>query len=283
MKTYRPDVPDMATTPVIFCADDFGLNRPVNDGILALARQGRLSATSCMTKGATFASDAPALAELTIGKGLHLNLTEAQTGTRIALPLRELIRRCYLHNIDVAQLRADIEAQCDAFEQAFGAAPDYVDGHQHVHQLPVVREELLPILQRRYGSRKPWLRSTRAPRSIITLRRAQARKALTVRAMGAGFSRAAKAQGFHLNDGFAGFSSFRSDKDYARAFESYLRAPGRRHLVMCHPGYVDEDLKALDPVTTTREQELAFLLSPRLPDMLEQHRMRLARMSTMEG
>jgi predicted glycoside hydrolase/deacetylase ChbG (UPF0249 family) len=51
---------------------------------------------------------------------------------------------------------------------------------------------------------------------------------------------------------------------------------------MCHPGYVDEDLKALDPVTTTREQELAFLLSPRLPDMLEQHRMRLARMSTMD-
>ena len=83
--------------------------------------------------------------------------------------------------------------------------------------------------------------------------------------------------------GLAGFSSFRPDRDYARAFESYLRAPGRRHLVMCHPGYVDEDLKAQDPVTTTREQELAFLLSPRLPEMLERRHMRLARLSTMEG
>jgi predicted glycoside hydrolase/deacetylase ChbG (UPF0249 family) len=48
---------------------------------------------------------------------------------------------------------------------------------------------------------------------------------------------------------------------------------------MCHPGHVDEDLRKLDPVTITREQELAFLLSPKLPEMLERRGLRLARLS----
>jgi hypothetical protein len=47
---------------------------------------------------------------------------------------------------------------------------------------------------------------------------------------------------------------------------------------MCHPGHVDEELEALDPVTITREQELAFLLSPRLPELLEKRGLKLARL-----
>jgi predicted glycoside hydrolase/deacetylase ChbG (UPF0249 family) len=48
---------------------------------------------------------------------------------------------------------------------------------------------------------------------------------------------------------------------------------------MCHPGHVDDELKALDPVTITREQELAFLLSPRMPEMLERRGLKLGRLS----
>jgi hypothetical protein len=51
---------------------------------------------------------------------------------------------------------------------------------------------------------------------------------------------------------------------------------------MCHPGHVDEELRSLDPVTITREQELAFLLSPRLPEMLEKRGLRLGRLSQPE-
>ena len=47
---------------------------------------------------------------------------------------------------------------------------------------------------------------------------------------------------------------------------------------MCHPGHVDQDLRALDPVTVTREQELAFLLSPRFTEMLERRGLKLGRL-----
>ena len=37
---------------------------------------------------------------------------------------------------------------------------------------------------------------------------------------------------------------------------------------MCHPGYVDAELSALDVVTRAREAELAFLLSDAWPALL---------------
>jgi predicted glycoside hydrolase/deacetylase ChbG (UPF0249 family) len=116
----------------------------------------------------------------------------------------------------------------------------------------------------------------------ILVRGANARKALSALSLAGGFRREARRRGFAVNDGFAGFSNFHPSFDYARIFQSYLRAPGRRHLIMCHPGHVDEELRSLDPVTITREQELAFLLSPRLPEMLEKRGLRLGRLSQPE-
>jgi hypothetical protein len=44
---------------------------------------------------------------------------------------------------------------------------------------------------------------------------------------------------------------------------------------MCHPGHVDDELAALDPVLVTRETELAFLLSDDFTKMLAAKDMRL--------
>ena len=39
-------------------------------------------------------------------------------------------------------------------------------------------------------------------------------------------------------------------------------------LVMCHPGFVDDMLVSLDPLTTQREQEHAFLAGEQFPPLL---------------
>ncbi len=96
-----------------------------------------------------------------------------------------------------------------------------------------------------------------------------------------GFRAKAKAAGFALNDGFSGFSDFDPKADYAEDFTTFLRAPGARPLIMCHPGHVDEELTRLDPVTGSREVELAFLLSDRLSQILDAAGARLARLSAM--
>jgi predicted glycoside hydrolase/deacetylase ChbG (UPF0249 family) len=45
---------------------------------------------------------------------------------------------------------------------------------------------------------------------------------------------------------------------------------------MCHPGFVDPALKALDSLTTLREHEFAFFSSEAFPKALAEHGVALA-------
>jgi predicted glycoside hydrolase/deacetylase ChbG (UPF0249 family) len=45
---------------------------------------------------------------------------------------------------------------------------------------------------------------------------------------------------------------------------------------MCHPGYVDDELRALDPALESREAELAYLASDAFRDLLDAKGLRLA-------
>lgn len=277
---------------VALCADDYGLSYGVSAGILEALDAGRLTAVSALVNGPRW----PAMGRNLLRRGgnadvgLHLNLTLGRPLSAMRKfapdgvfpPLSEAIRLALARKLPLDEIRAEIHRQIDRFEAVMERAPDHVDGHQHVQVLPGIRTALFDVLAARKLEGRVWLRDAGDGLYRIAARRAQARKALAVRSLGAGFRREALRRGFKVNDGFAGFSDFDPGRDYAEAFQSYLRAPGRAHLVMCHPGHVDEDLKALDPVTITREQELAFLLSPRLPEMLEKRGLQLARLSQFE-
>jgi predicted glycoside hydrolase/deacetylase ChbG (UPF0249 family) len=65
-----------ALIPIVFCADDFGLESGVDQAIISLAQQGRISATGCLVQAPNFGQSAQALRGLPIDLGLHLNLTE---------------------------------------------------------------------------------------------------------------------------------------------------------------------------------------------------------------
>ena len=252
----------------VLCADDYGMTEGVSRGVLEAAVAGRISAASAMTSlpdwpraAAAWRSAAPP-ADL----GLHVNLTVgAPLGAAPALapggvfaPLPRLLARAAARP-PLAEIEAEIGRQIDAFVAAFGAPPSHIDGHQHVHGLPGVRAALFAALAAR-GVTGVNVRACGDRTARIVQRRAMAFKAAQVGGLTAGFGRAARRAGLATNDGFAGFSHFAAGQ-YAGLFPTYLRAPGPRHLVMCHPGYVDAALTRLDPVTHTREEELRFLLS----------------------
>jgi predicted glycoside hydrolase/deacetylase ChbG (UPF0249 family) len=274
---------------IALCADDYGLSYGVSVGILEALDAGRLTAVSALVNGQRW----PAMGRelLRHGEkadiGLHVNLTLgrplgtmpkfAPLGTFPAV--KDVIRMAMRGKLPMGEIRAEIDRQFDRFEAVMERRPDHVDGHQHVHALPGIREVVLEAMVARNLAGRAWVRDAADGLHRIAFRGAHVRKALAVRALSTGFRRAVNGKGLAHNDGFAGFSDFNPGRDYARSFETYLRAPGRRHLVMCHPGHVDEELKAQDPVTIAREQELAFLLSPRLPEMLRKHGLELARLS----
>lgn len=231
----------MSTTPdqpkrIVVCADDFGMNAEIDAGILSLAALGRLSATSCMAGAPMFRSDASALLASGLQAGLHLNFTEAMGASGLFLPLSSLILRTYARRLNPDAVRGQILGQLDEFEDVMGRAPDFVDGHQHVHQLPQIRDILLEELARRYAGKLPWLRYTgmRAQPGIPSRLRHKAR---VIEALGAKrFARLARGRGFVLNAGFLGVYDFQGgEPNYAALLQSWVSHAQTGDLLMCHP------------------------------------------------
>lgn len=274
---------------VALCADDYGLSYGVSAGILEALDAGRITAVSALVNGPRW----PAMGLELVRRGrdadvgLHFNLSLGRPLSSMPKfapngefpPLAQVVRMAYGGRLPMEEIRVEIDRQFDRFEAIADRSPDHVDGHQHIHVLPGIRTALLDAMAARRLGGRVWVRDAGDGVHRILARGANARKALSALSLASGFRREARRRGFSVNDGFAGFSDFHPSFDYARIFQSYLRSPGRRHLIMCHPGHVDEDLRKLDPVTITREQELAFLLSPKLPELLERRGLRLARLS----
>lgn len=273
--------------PLVLCADDYGIAAGVGRGIRALAAAGRLSATSCMTVFPEWRGEAALLGDLVdrIDVGLHLTLTDhAPLGAmpRLApggrMPaLGRLIGLAHLRRIDQAEIAGEIERQLDAFEGALGRPPAFLDGHQHVHLLPGIRDAVLGLFGRRLDRRTTWLRSCAEPAARILRRRVDAPRALTIAALARPLDRSARATGIATNRGFGGVTAFRGDRSVEADFAAYLSHTGARPLVMCHPGEPDDLLASRDPVCAARAAELGFLAGDRFARLLAKRRFALAR------
>jgi len=277
-------------TPFTLCADDYAMTPAVTRGILALLEAERISATGAMTNRPHWQV---ALRELAVfhGRvdlGVHLNLTCGAPLTampRLApggeLPkLPAILRVGVLGRLPLDEIEAEIIAQIEAFAQATGHAPDFIDGHQHVHALPGVRRALLAALTQLFPGAKPYIRDPADSAPAIRARKRHAAKAMLLAGLAAPFGKRMRSAGFVTNAGFAGYSAFKPRDEYGADFARYLIAPGARHLVMCHPGFVDDVLFRVEPATESRPLEVAYFTSPAFADCLAAAGMRLGRLQT---
>lgn len=266
----------------MLCADDYGMTKGVSKAILNLADKQRLSAVGCMTNFAKWPDHAREIAPLStkIDIGIHLNLTlgnPLEAGSAPFLKAGALVLRAVLGQLDASSVEREIHAQCAAFENAMQCQPDFIDGHQHVHALPIIRTALMRVVQQRYGVNKPWLRDPCDTILSIFSRGVATQKALTVNALALGFGRLAGASGIKTNQSFSGFSAFNPTRNFSADFERFLVGMGQKHLIMCHPGFIDDELRGLDPVVETRVQEYDFLMSERFDDVCSKQQVTLTR------
>lgn len=273
--------------PLVLCADDFGLSPGVSEGIASLAEAGRLSAISCMAGMPHWPEAAPRLAALRdrCDVGLHITLTDHPPLGRMpglapagALPpLGRLFATAFTGRLDRQEVAAEIARQWDAFTQAHGRHPDFVDGHQHIHLLPGIREAVLALLMTCPEQNRPWLRVCWEPSARVLARRIAASKAMLLAMLSLPLRRAATRLGLAANDSFRGIHAFAADADYAAMFPHFLQGTARQPLIMCHPGLVDDALRAADAVVEPRAHEYDYLASPRFPVDLAAAGWRLAR------
>jgi len=266
------------TKRIVVCGDDFGMNGDIDEGMITLAAMGRLSAVSCLSLGPTFLANAPRLAAQDADLGLHVNFTEPLGGGADAdLPsLPRLILRAYARRLPVDWIDRHLARQFDAFEAAFGRAPDYVDGHQHVHQLPVIRERLLALLKQRYGGRMPWLRHT-APGMLCGIPLKESIKARVIGALGAAaLARSARREGLRTNRRLLGVYDFEGGKRrYADLLQNWLFNARDCDLLMCHPA---KDSHGDSAMARQRRAEYEVLACPKLGDWLAANGVRITRL-----
>lgn len=259
---------------IVLCADDFGMNPAIDEGILTLAEQRRLNATSCLVEGPSFASDVEALRQSGLQLGLHLNFTESLGQPGLYMPVSSLIRQAYLRRLDAGELASQVQRQLDRYEALVGAPPHFVDGHQHVHQLPQIRSVLLAELAKRYPSAPPWLRNTRAGSLRGMPARLRAKAAIIEHLGSHAFARAARRQAFQLNLAFLGVYDFTGGQEsYRRWMALWLAGAQDGDLIMCHPAA--KDLPG-DDLGVQRRAEFDVLLGAAMGGELERHGLVLA-------
>ncbi len=264
----------MTAAPIVLCADDYGIAPGVGQAIRDLLDKGRLSATSCMVVSPDFAAEGVLLAPY-VGRadiGLHLTLT-------LDRPLGRLMLAAYSGRIDAAAVANEIQRQIARFTEVIGRPPDFIDGHQHVHLLPVVRDAVaaaaIPI-----GA---YLRLTDEPLAAVARAGVSRGKAAFLSLLSRPLARHTKRLGIAHNRGFRGVRSFAESGPFRILFCRMIAQAPAGCLIMCHPGLVDASLRDRDPVTDSREAEYRYLASAEFPHDMAAAGLRLTRLRQALG
>lgn len=272
------------------CADDYGISPGVNTAIRDLIRRGRLNATSVMVVGPAIGREEveklqDAVAERHAGGnrcaiGLHVTLTApfrpltmhfrpADGGMFLSLPT--MMQRGFVRRLDREIIQSEIATQFSAFRDLLGRTPAFADGHQHVQLFPLIRDGFLAAT----AAQAPgaWVRQGGSHRPL--LKRLNSPKALLLDALSRQFRKRATRSDLAFNTAFAGAYEFLRKPDFGALMQQFLHGLPAGGLVMCHPGFVDETLISLDPLTHQRETEHAYLAGGDFPHLLAANKVTL--------
>ena len=230
---------------VIFNADDFGLTRGVNNGIVKAHRQGVVHSTTMMV-GMDAEQHALELArhnpDLKIG--VHLRFT---AGVPITKHPNLTNGRAHFINYDELWSKQDFETQV-VYDEAkaqvehflsLGLELSHLDSHHHAHTHP----QILPVIKEVANEYRVPLRGSGLCQESMTIRYI--------------FTDEFYDQKVSLDGLMAHLLSLKADYDLVE--------------VMCHPAEADQALILKSGYALQRELELQVLTSPILKEQLAHH------------
>ncbi len=255
--------------PVIVHADDFGETVEITEGICQGIEAGVLTSTTIMANmpGTHHALERARQLAARASFGVHLNLCEGSPLTRGASLMsaegefhrkRALFVRSLTGQLSLSELEKEIAAQIGRVRDA-GVRISHIDGHKHLHQLPVVSAAVANVLPRFGISRVriTRLRSVQAAAHASTL----VREVISWQAASV-FRRAGLRSPVRTLDLTTVCGT---DRMLRRSISRLVDRRGAVELC-CHPGTPAADRDK--PGSHRRADELDYLLSPAFRELL---------------
>lgn len=263
---------------LILNADDFGLTRGVNEGIVRAYRDGILTSATLMATGCEF-DDAVSRAKAApnLGVGCHLVLVGGTAVSppdeipslvtkdgKLPLTLPQFVAKVSSGKIRSRDIERELGAQIEKIRNA-GIEPTHVDTHKHTHAHPTVMKALGKVAREKGITRvrqpaedlvDSWETQTAGQRSLTTVAAAAA-----VRAVTPWFRSLARRYGLRTPDHFLGLAM--TGRLSAAVLSRLIDAlPDGTTEIMLHPGVCDRDLeKTGSRLQQQRQLEMEALLA----------------------
>lgn len=250
---------------LIVNADDFGLSKGQNYGIIDACNNGVVTSTTTLVNSAA-SEHAAALSRscpgLSVGMHFVLTLGKSLTAMPELAPEgkfnKDIWHKAEQGSLALDEIAGELEAQFTHFVSLFGHEPAHIDSHHHVHMMA----QIFPLVADFARQRKIPLRVDRE---------VAARDELVV-------------DGLHTSDGFT--SGFYGEAISEALFLQVLDASaqrGERSLeVMCHPAFVDNVVMG-SSYCYPRLAELEVLTSPTLKSAVAERGYRLGTYADLCG
>jgi len=164
--------------------------------------------------------------------------------------LKTILIKSQLRQINFNEIFTELNQQIELFKKHLGCLPDFIDGHQHVHHLPIVRDALLKSYQYYFPDKKAYIRNTNNPLP-------HSFKEFILKITGAAaLQKKLKQYDIPHNNYFFGIYTFNKKNNYQIIFNKILKKLKPDSLIMCHPGLEQTD--STDPIAHNRWQEYQF-------------------------
>ena len=268
---------------LIVNADDFGLTRRVNQGIIDAHRGGIVTSTTLLANGGAFElAVTMAAREPRLGIGVHLNLREGipvspaskipslvDARGRLHLTPGRLWAGILKGQVSLSEVERELRAQIEKVMGA-GISPTHLDGHKHVHVVPGIAALVIRLAQQ-CGICSVRCPVENPPNLTHLLRYGQGdqrgifKQYLVGRAVSGlarPFRRKLAQAGLICPGRFYGLSEtgFLNVQAVANILTRLREGTGE---LMCHPGYLDADLReTATRLLAEREVEMGALTAP---------------------
>lgn len=259
---------------VIINADDFGLSKEVNEGIIESHTNGIVTSASLMM---TMSAVNHAVTKLhkypNLDVGIHLDLTWGKAlsdPSRIPsltnscgdfVGKRKLLVRLLINSISQNEIEREISAQINAFKK-LGIKPYHADVHQHFQCIPVVMKALMnvAIAENIPFVRLPFERVFATPVNAF------------VSLMSLNSEKYWKAN-IKKTDYFIGLS-LTDNMNETALIKTFSKLKSGLIEVMCHPGYEESSIYSISRLQS-RDKEVEVLTSSQVKDCIQSQNIKL--------